>query len=59
MLLIQSSDERTVRNWSARLAILFAVTGALALFMTMHLYVRPRPPAPPGFRLFGFPRPRG
>ncbi len=38
--------------------VLYALCGAFVAIMMMHFHVRPSAPEPPGFRLFGFPRPR-
>ena len=58
MLLIQSGAVKAARKWSVVMAVTYALATAFGALMTMHFYVRPRPPVPPGFRLFGFPRPR-
>jgi hypothetical protein len=37
--------------------VALALIGAWGPALTLHIYVRPSPPQPPGFRIFGFPRP--
>jgi hypothetical protein len=38
------------------MAVAFVIFDIPGLLLTMHFRVRPSPPAPPGFRIFGFPR---
>jgi hypothetical protein len=42
---------------AAKMSILMMVVSFGTLFLTLHTYVLPTPPPPPGFRIFGFPRP--
>jgi|1186.fasta_scaffold375196_1 hypothetical protein len=56
MFLVQTgSPERKNRKaW----VVLACLCGAFGIILMMHWNVRPRPPVPPGFRIFGFPRPK-
>jgi hypothetical protein len=56
MFIVESRSGRAARKMSYLMAfVLLLAPGAL---LTMHFYIRPRPPAPPGWRVFGFPRRR-
>jgi hypothetical protein len=55
MFIVESSNSRAGKKMSILMGIAFALTG-LGLLLTMHVYVKPSPPAPQGFRVFGFPR---
>ena len=56
MFIVESQSSRAARKMSYLMAIvLLLAPGAL---LTMHFYIRPRPPSPPGWRIFGFPRRR-
>jgi hypothetical protein len=57
MFIVESESSRAARKMSYLMFIvlLLAVPGTL---LTMHFYIRPRLPSPPGWRIFGFPRAR-
>jgi hypothetical protein len=56
MFIVESQFSRAARKMSYLMAIvLLLAPGAL---LTMHFYIRPRPPSPRGWRIFGFPRRR-
>jgi hypothetical protein len=56
MFIVESQSSRAARKMSYLMAIvLLLAPGAL---LTMHFYIRPRPPSPPGWRIFGFLRRR-
>lgn len=53
-----SSTARAAKKTSILMGIWFALSGSIALLLTMHVYVKRSNPPPPGFRFFGFPRAR-
>jgi hypothetical protein len=53
MFIVESSSATAARKMS----FVIGEHASVGLFFTMHFYVKPRVPAPAGFRLFGFPRP--
>ncbi|MCX7310200.1 MAG: hypothetical protein NTV56_00365 [Alphaproteobacteria bacterium] len=55
MFLVQtgSPEPKNHKGW----VVLACLSGAFGAILMMHWNVRPRPPEPPGFRIFGFPRP--
>jgi hypothetical protein len=56
MFVVESQSSRAARKMSYLMAIvLLLAPGAL---LTMRFYIRPRPPSPPGWRIFGLPRRR-
>jgi len=57
MFVVESTSAKAARKASRLMFFVFLFTGAGALF-TMHFYVKPRKAIPPGFRIFGFPRPK-
>jgi len=55
MLLVQSSSS-TATKAIVLMCFVFLLMGGIAwwiLPLTMHVYVRPKPPVPHGFRIFG------
>ena len=57
MFIVESSGRAARKtSWLMLLSLLLVTPGAVIL--TMHFYVRPRSPAAPGWRVFGFPRRR-
>lgn len=58
VLLVQTGAPTAVRKVGVMTIVLYALCGAFVAIMMMHFHVRPSAPEPPGFRLFGFPRPR-
>jgi hypothetical protein len=56
MFIVESQSSQAARKMSCLMAIvLLLAPGAL---LTMHFYIRPRPPSPRGWRIFRFPRRR-
>jgi hypothetical protein len=56
---IVESKSRAARKTSFLMfAALLLVLKSFGGILTMHFYVNPKSPAPPGFRFFGFPRPK-
>ena len=55
MFLVQtgSPERKNHKGW----VVLACLSGAFGAILMMHWYVRPGPAEPPGFRIFGFPRP--
>jgi len=58
MFLIESGTSHAARKTSILMMVVFVLSVFPGTIMTMHFSVRPKPPPPPGFRIFGFPRPR-
>ncbi len=58
VLLVQTGAQTAERKVGVMTIVLYILSGAFVAIMMMHFHVRPSPPDPPGFRLFGFPRPR-
>ncbi len=58
MFVLESRAAKGARRMSILVGIALAITGSFGLLLTLHVYVKPSPPAPPGFRIFGFPRRR-
>ena len=53
MFIVESKSDRAVRKMS-RLMFFVALLGrGFGYILTMHFYVEPRPPEPPGLRFFG------
>jgi hypothetical protein len=60
MFVLESKGSAAAHKYSTILMMVaMAVTGSFGPLLTLHVYVRPSPPPPPGFRIFGFPQPRG
>ena len=53
-----SNNAKTQKKVSILMGFLFVLTGSFGALFSMHVYVKRRAPVPPGFRVFGFPRPR-
>jgi hypothetical protein len=58
MFIVESSSAKAARKMGILMAVAFALTASFGVLLTMHFYVRPSAPQPPGWRFFGFPRPR-
>jgi hypothetical protein len=58
MFVVESSSAKAARKMSVLMAVVLLATTSLGVLLTMHFYVKPRAPVPPGFRFFGFPRPK-
>ena len=56
MFIIESSSAPRKRYRQIWMGVLFLVTTSFGALLTMHVTVTPSPPAPRGFRIFGFPR---
>jgi hypothetical protein len=56
MFIVESHHSRAARKMSYLMAIVLLL--APGVLLSMHFYVRPRPPVPSGWRIFGFPRRR-
>jgi hypothetical protein len=56
MFIIESNTAKAAKKMSILMGIAFAVTASFGVLLTMHIYVKPSPPIPRGFRVFGFPR---
>jgi H+/gluconate symporter-like permease len=55
MFIVTSSNARAAKKMSIPMGIALALAG-FGGFLTMHVYVKPSPSAPNGFRIFGLPR---
>ena len=56
MFIVESKSSRAARKMSFVIAVALLLVGSFGGVLTMHFYVRPKPPEPPGWRFFGFPR---
>jgi hypothetical protein len=56
MFIVESSNFRAAKKMSILMGVAFVLLTGFGLVLTMHVYVKPSPPAPHGFRIFGFPR---
>lgn len=60
LMFVHVSDKaRAAKKTGILMGILFLLSGSFGPLLTLHVYVKPSPPVPRGFRIFGFPRPRG
>jgi hypothetical protein len=57
LFVVETSQGKAARKWSWLMAVLLVLLSPY-VFFTMRFYIKPSPPIPPGFRIFGFPRPR-
>ncbi len=58
MFIVESKTQLAARKWSFLMFVALLVFKAFGGILTMHFYVNPKSPAPPGFRFLGFPRPK-
>ena len=58
MFIVESRSSKAARKASRLMffVLLFAVSPWV--LATMHFYIKPRKPVPPGLRILGFPRPK-
>jgi hypothetical protein len=57
MFVLETKGSAAARKSGILMMIALGLTGSWGLMLTLHTYVRPSPPPPPGLRIFGFPRP--
>jgi hypothetical protein len=58
MFVIETSTAKAAKKISIVMGILFVLTASFGALLTMHIYVKPSPASPRGFRFLGFPRNR-
>jgi hypothetical protein len=58
MFIIETSTAKAAKKTSIIMGVLFVLTASFGVLLTMHIYVKPSPASPRGFRLLGFPRAR-
>jgi hypothetical protein len=56
MFVVETKDAKAAKKMSVVMGIAFVLTASFGPLLTMHVYVKPSPAAPRGFRIFGFPR---
>jgi hypothetical protein len=60
MFVVETSRTKGAIKAAVLMAVIIALLTASVfpyVLFTMHFYVKPSPPIPRGFRIFGFPRP--
>jgi hypothetical protein len=59
MFVVESDSARAARKASRLMFFaLLVLIGGPYVVSSMHFYIKPRKPIPPGFRILGFPRPK-
>jgi hypothetical protein len=56
VFVLETNGAGAARKFSILMMVVLALTGFWGVLLTLHFYVRPSPPPPPGLRIFGFPR---
>ena len=56
MFVVQSSASKAAKKMSILMGIFLALTGSWAALLTLHIFIKPSPPPPKGFRIVGFAR---
>jgi hypothetical protein len=58
MFIVESKSSRAARKMSFVMFVALLLLKSFGGILTMRFYVKPKAPAPPGFRFLGFPRPK-